>query len=159
MDKLKTFLEFYNGNVKKSLYTHRPLLNHDEFEAWAKEQGFESVSQDTHATVAYSKQPVDWNRLPRHQESVIATEGDRKVAPLGDKGAIVLHFESPDLHRDHHDIRAIGASWDWDTFKPHVTITYEGHKDLDKVQPYTGPLKFGPEVHDVVNEDWKPKEG
>jgi hypothetical protein len=51
-----------------------------------------------------------------------------------------------------------GASWDYDDFKAHVTISYNSKLDLKTVKPYTGRLVFGYEVFKPLDPDWKPKE-
>jgi hypothetical protein len=49
-----------------------------------------------------------------------------------------------------------GASHDFDSYQPHVTISYAGSDiDLSKVEPYRGELLFGPEIFAAVVEDWE----
>jgi hypothetical protein len=49
-----------------------------------------------------------------------------------------------------------GASFDFEEYQPHVTITYQGGDlDLSKVEPYRGKLVFGPEIFSEVVEDWE----
>jgi len=39
-----------------------------------------------------------------------------------------------------------GASHDYTTYQPHLTISYNGDGvDLSRVEPYRGPLEFGAE--------------
>jgi hypothetical protein len=79
------------------------------------------------------------------------------VQALGDKGAVVLLFASNDLKWRHDAFKEAGASFDFDEYQPHVTITYQvpAGLDLSKVQPYTGPLKFGPELFAEVVDNWE----
>lgn len=141
-----------------TLYASRKLLNSDEFIEWAKDQGFEKVLQpgDLHVTVVYSKTLMDWP-APRTGGLVVSSREGRFVEPLGDDGAIVLKFESPPLSRRWQELRYRGAVTSYPTYTPHVTITWEAQGDLDlqKVEPYTGPLIFGPEVFEEVDEDWQ----
>jgi hypothetical protein len=147
----------------KTLYIKKPLLNADALRDWAKAQGFKTTLPpgDMHVTLAFSKTPVEWNDIldksGDHLTQDAGTEG-RAVEPLGDKGAIVLRFDSPALTQRWHQIRGAGASWDHDGYRPHVTITYDaGDVDLSKVTPYDGPLEFGGEVRAEVDSDWADK--
>jgi len=150
----------------RPLYVYRPLLNSAEFIAWAKEQGFDTTvgADDLHVTIAFSKRPVDWMEVASDWSFsgddgtiTIPPGGARMVEPLGDGGAVVLLFASGNLAYRHGEIVRSGASWDFDGYQPHVTITWKKPADLDleKVTPFRGPLKFGPEVFEEIVENWK----
>jgi hypothetical protein len=87
----------------------------------------------------------------------VAPGGPRLVERLGDKGAVVLFFASSALAWRHEDIGRAGASFDYDEYQPHVTITYEAPEDLDlrAVEPYRGKLVFGPEIFAEVVDNWE----
>ena len=155
-----------NDAAPRTLYVSRKLLNADEFLAWAKGQGFETTleADDLHVTVAFSREPVDWMKVGENWTSgpdgklTVVPGGARLVEHLGDKGAVVLLFNSTELAWRHMAIREAGASWDWQDYQPHVSITYQGTDvDLSKVEPYRGKLVFGPEIFAEVNEDWAGK--
>ncbi len=143
----------------KTLYVSRPLKNAAEFRAWAKAQGFKSVlpAGDLHVTIAYSKKPVDWNAAGDSFDTetvpaISRARGPRSIEKLGD--AVVLRFQSPDLTRRWKQFKDAGASWDYDSYKPHISITYDaGDIDLDEVEPYMGLLEFGPEKFGEVRTD------
>lgn len=144
----------------RTLYVRRDLLNGADLAAWAKEQGFKTTlpPADMHVTLAFSRNPVDWDlvestRPPDRYTIGDAPANEREVKPLGDKGAMVLAFRSAGLTDRWQQIKDAGASWDFPEYKPHVTITYDAG-DVGEVSPYTGPLLFGPEVLEEVNEDW-----
>lgn len=149
----------------RSLYVHRKLLNGAEFIAWAKAQGFETTvpAEELHVTIAYSRTPVDWLEIDsdwandENGNLTVAPGGARLVEPLGDKGAVVLLFNASHLSYRHLRIREqSSASHDFNEYQPHVTITYsvpEGF-DVAAVQPFTGALKFGPEIFEEIDDDW-----
>jgi phage-related protein (TIGR01555 family) len=148
----------------RSLYVSRKLLNGADLIKWAKGQGFATTvpAGELHVTVLFSRTPVDWLKMgsPWDQDDQgrlkVAPGGARIVEPLGDKGAIVLLFNSSTLTWRHEDMVRQGASHDFDEYQPHVTITYEGGDiDLSKVEPYRGELVFGPEVFAEVVDDWE----
>jgi phage-related protein (TIGR01555 family) len=147
----------------RSLYVSRKLLNADALIKWAKGQGFGTTvpAGEMHVTVLFSRTPVDWMKMGTGWDQdtdgklKVAAGGARLVDRLGDKGAVVLLFASSPLSWRHEDMVRNGASHDFDEYQPHVTITYEGSDlDLSTVEPYRGELIFGPELFDVVNEDW-----
>ena len=130
----------------RPLYVYRPLLNSDDVVAWARAQGFRSILPDLHVTTLYSTAPVDWSELGDEAEGLEVDGGARTIERLGDQGAVVLRFDSPELVDRHYELVKRGGSHDFDQYKPHLTISYAaGARDLTRV-PYTGPLIFGPEV-------------
>lgn len=145
----------------RTLYVSRKLKNADDVLAWAKSQGFASLmpAGELHVTVAYSRTPLDWMKAGqdwRGAELKIEAGGPRLIEAFGD--AIVLLFASDDLKWRWSQLREAGASWDHEDYQPHVTFTYErGDVDLAKVQPYNGPLIFGPEIFTEVDDGWKAK--
>lgn len=111
-----------------------------------------------HVTVAFSHKPVPWHRLTPHGDDLHIVGDQRAVIPLGDKGATVLQFFHPNLHRRWQEFLSHGASWEHDGFRPHVTITYEPHHlDLKHIKPYHGPIILGPETFAPVVVDWEKK--
>lgn len=140
-------------NQRKTLYVHRPLKNGQALIDWARSQGFTKTlpADGLHVTLAYSKEPVDWNDPGINERPTSSTGGARSVEPLGDEGAIVLRFESPELSQRWKQFVDAGAHWQYDEFRPHVSITYDGKDvDLSKVDPYMGPLDFDGEVFEEI---------
>jgi hypothetical protein len=143
------------------LYIRRELTAESgaKFAAWAQAQGFENPlpTKDLHSTIVYSHTPIDlWAR----GGEVAVVGGARTVKPLGDKGAVALTFESKVLSARRDEAVRLGASHDFQTFTPHVTITWDkGGLDLAQVTPYEGDLIFGPEIHAPIDEDWTPPVG
>jgi phage-related protein (TIGR01555 family) len=149
----------------RSLYVSRKLLNAAEFLKWAKGQGFKDPlpAGELHVTVCYSKMKVDWLKMgeawdsDRDGKMTVPAGGARIVEPLGDKGAVVLLFNSSSLSYRHEQLVREGASHDFDDYQPHVTISWNaGDMDLSKVEPYRGKLVFGPEIFAEIDEDWAP---
>lgn len=150
----------------RPLYVQRKVTNGADILAWAKAQGFETTvpADDLHVTVAYSRQALDWMKVGGDWGSrqdgglTVAPGGARLVEPLGSEGAVVLLFNSSELAWRHMQIREAGASWDYEEYQPHVTITYAaGDLDLSKVEPYRGKIEFGPEIFQALDTDWKSK--
>ncbi len=147
----------------RTLYVNRPLLNAGNLAAWARECGIKKLLPpgDMHVTVAFSKTPLAWADAGTGVSKVVAKGGARSVERLGNEGAVVLRFECPQLERDWRRICEAGASWDHPGYKPHVTFTMgDLDADLEKIEPYDGPLEFGPEEWDEIGNrpaDWAAK--
>jgi hypothetical protein len=147
-------------NGMKTLYVNRPLINATTLIEWAKSVGFKTTlpGDDMHVTLAFSKTPVDWDALTPESQNVAVEGGGRKIERLGEQGAVVLRFDSPELTKRWKEICAAGAAWDWPEYKPHVTISYDAvDLDIESVQIYDGPLDFGPEQFKEVDLDWASK--
>lgn len=155
-----------NDATPRPLYVHRKLLNGADLVAWAKANGFTATlaPSDMHVTVLYSRTPVDpmamgegWSSDP-DGGLVIKAGGPRALERFGE-GAVVLQFASWSLQSRHNDMVQAGASHDFPEYLPHVTISYEAPADLtlDTIKPYAGELRFGPEVFEPLDLDWKSK--
>jgi len=142
-----------------TLYVCRKLLNTDSVIHWAKQQGFTTtlLPDDLHTTICYSKKPIEWGTIipEPYVPNLKVSGGKRTVEVLGGEGAVVLHFESLDLQNRWQEFRAAGASWEYDGYNPHLTISYNPPPgmDLGKVAPYTGVLEFGPEIYEPIDTD------
>lgn len=144
----------------KTLYVNRPLTNADELIAWAKAAGFPKTvtAPDMHVTVCFTDEPIDWTEPGDSFDTLRAEGGKRALAAFGKDGsAIVLTFELQELTDRWQQFIDAGASWKHDGYTPHISITYDGLPDgvdLDSIEPYTGPLDFGPEEFSEVKDDW-----
>lgn len=155
-----------NDATPRPLYVQRKLLNAADLIAWAKAQGFTSTlpAGDMHVTVLYSRSAVDPMKMGEGWggESdgglIIKAGGPRAVERLGES-AIVLLFASWSLSSRHSEMIEAGGSHDYGEYQPHVTISYEAPAglDLEAVKPYAGELRFGPELFEPLDPDWKAK--
>jgi hypothetical protein len=71
----------------------------------------------------------------------------------------VLQFASSNLSWRHEEMIRAGGSHDYGEYLPHLTLTYEAPAglDLDAIKPFTGELRFGPELFEPLDLDWKSK--
>jgi uncharacterized protein len=153
-----------NDAAPRTLYVSRKVINAAEVIRWAKAQGFKTTlaANDLHVTVAFSRTPVDWLTVgttwsgEKDGKLTVSPGGARIVEPLGDKGAVVLLFSASELSWRHEEIKRAGASFDYDQYQPHITISYDaGDLDLSTVEPYRGQIVLGPEIFEEVKEDWE----
>lgn len=154
-----------NDATPRPLYVYRRLLNAGELIDWAQGVGVKATmpADQLHVTVLYSKQPVDPMQMGEGWSSdpdgglVIKAGGPRALESFGD-GALVLQFASWSLQSRHNDMVQAGAFHDWPEYLPHVTISYDaGDIDLEAIKPYAGELRFGPEIFEPIDPDWKAK--
>jgi hypothetical protein len=150
----------------RPLYVQRKLLNAADLIAWAKGNGFATTlpASDMHVTVLYSRSPVDPMKMGRDWREdekgqiIVRPGGPRVIEKLGEN-AVVLRFACPDLDWRHKDMIEAGGSHDWPEFQPHVTISYTAPEgvDIDALKPFNGALRFGPEIFEALDLDWKSK--
>ena len=136
------------------IYMYRPVLNAEQIHEWALSQGFTSALplDDLHVTVVFSKAAfsADLSRVAEingtvHHNNIVVRGGKRAVVPLGDKGAVVLKIQSGELQYEHLMFRQMGASWDFQEYTPHISITYQGRDlPLGNMQPFMGDIVLGP---------------
>lgn len=148
------------GTIEVPLLITRPLLNVHDLQTWADQNGI-TLQDGTHVTVAYSRNPVDPRMLPEAPATVAVDGGARKLETF-DMGAIVLTFESSDLQDRWNELAGYGLTWDYDDYKPHITLVSADDSDqgfdLSSVEPYAGPLLFGPEEFETLDNLGQQKE-
>lgn len=142
--------------MRRTLYVMRPVLNASELQDHFKAQGLRTLlpPNDMHVTVAYSKSDVDWGEVggASNQSVRVGASLHRSIDVLGDKGAVVLKFRSPALQNRWSYFIRKGASWDYDSYNPHVTLTYKPTVEPGRILPFYGDILLGPEQFDKVNE-------
>jgi hypothetical protein len=140
-----------------TLYVSRPVLNRDDIVAWAKSNGIESVQDNLHTTICYSKTPV--SDVVGDNSKLELPPANRSLALFGEeKDCLVLKVQSPKLEERWNYFKGNGATWSWPDYQPHITISVgRSGLDLSKIQPYTGNIVYGPEEFDEVEENWHDK--
>ena len=146
----------------RTLYVSRPVLNGEEIAKWYADQGVTGIlaPEKMHVTIAYSKTPVDWMKVAADDwggdpKLTVAEGGPRMNDMFGpESDTLVLMFNSSRLGYRHEEILRAGASWDWPDYQPHVSIAYGLETDISGVKPWTGPIEFGAERFEEVQENW-----
>lgn len=145
--------------LPQTLYVARPVQNAAEILNWFRAQGLSPLltPDDLHVTVAFSRKPLDWAAPGPAAEFVqVPNISCRTIERLGPKGALVLKFMSGDLMTRWEQFRLSGASWDWPTYQPHMTLSYGADLGLDlgTLKPFPGMIQLGPEVFKELDTDW-----
>lgn len=160
--KPKGYMEKASGAAP--IYMYRPVLNAEQLHEWAAAQGFTTAltPDDMHVTVVFSKAAfnADLSRVAEvngvvRYGNIVVRGGKRAVVPLGDKGAVVLKIQSDALQYEHMMFREMGASWDYQEYTPHISITYQGRDlPLADMQPFMGDIVLGPLHAKPLKTDW-----
>lgn len=145
-------------SIPKPLYVRRDLspASTTALKAWATKQGFKDIQTEFHVTICYSRDPVDWMEMDADDwgdnQLVIRKGGPRVVEKLG--GVIALLFASRRLRWRHEEMKARGASWDYEEYQPHITITTNTDVDLSGIDIFQGELTFGEEIFEEIDSNY-----
>ncbi|PZQ49743.1 MAG: hypothetical protein DI556_09740 [Rhodovulum sulfidophilum] len=143
----------------RSLYVRRDVLNRAEIVAWAKGQGLEVAKpEELHITVTYSNVPVDWFKMgstygDEKGNLLIPPGGPRALDIFGAGTVLVLEVASSELAWRNQFMRDMGASTDFEEYRPHVTLCpAPAGLDVASIEPYRGAILLGPEIFEEVRE-------
>lgn len=121
----------------------RRLLNCDDLAHWASHYGFsELVPSNWHVTLVRTEERCQLDGA----ELAIPAGVQRRVCGMG--GFFALRFCSLALKRRHAALRQSGGVRCYRPFRPHVSFAVRDCRSLSAVDPYHGPLLFGPECSD-----------
>lgn len=145
----RTFAELAKGD---GLYVCRELQNEAEIRAFYQKRGLE-LDPHLHVTIVYSDRALPWT-----EDRTLHLVFPRQylgIARLGPKGAIILRFRDAELERRWAAARAAGATWDYDSYNPHLTLCYDPDGRIDETTLPTplSPLVLGPERAGPKDED------
>lgn len=144
----------------RTLYVSRKVLNAQDIIDHYERQGFNSTipAEEMHVTIVYSRDPVDWMKVGSSWDSTIEVPmGGPRLMEQFDGGAKVLLFYCQEVQWRHEWATEIAeASWDYDEYQPHITISYsEDNPSVEDVEPYQGEIVLGPEIFEEITPAWK----
>ena len=139
----------------KTLYVERPVLNPDDVLWLCVEWSLTLPKHAPHVTLIYSRGLVDWSSpvFAPDSKPLFVPQTRFPVWLFGD--CVVLGLESPLLKERHEALRACGATSDFPTYNPHITIGKNPDESLclpDFVL-LPKPFEFGPECRFEVEDD------
>lgn len=128
-------------------------------EKWAKDNKIPGAisPDDYHCTLIYSRKPCpDYKSLGKLETPIVVQFGDKEIWDTNDGKTLVIKLHSDEMVERHKAIRKEhGATFDYDEYTPHLTISYDVGKDfnLDELEGPKGELKaveeYGEELHDL----------
>lgn len=144
--------------MKNTLYCSRSVENFEDIISWAKSQNIPNIipANEFHVTVAYSKSMVDHDDIDPKNNMVYLPPRKRKLAKFG--SCIVLLLTSTYLDERWEYYIKKGCSWDFDTYNPHITISYEGGDfDINNIKAYSGEIILNEEIIDIIDDTYVEK--
>lgn len=109
-----------------------------------------------HSTICFSRVFVPFR--PIEKEMDVGTTGKLTVFEHNGKRALVLLLDSPYLQERHEYAMALGATFDFPTYSPHITLSYDiGATEIPPVSVSGNPLRSSTEYVEDLDLDWKPK--
>lgn len=114
-----------------------------------------------HTTITYSRKHVDVDVKGESVDFEIKNLFVPDVFKTQEgKHALVWKVYSKDLHKRYNEIQSLGATSDYDEYKPHITISYDtGEITEEMLKPFT--LDIEPsiieEYYEPLDLDWKDK--
>lgn len=142
---------------KKGTYVSMKVKNPEVLYKWYKDQGVDVVpKEELHCTIAYSKKEFKHEVDKDEVEIKYDEEIYPYLEPLGNDGAVVMKFTSKEMQKRFDKCIKEGAIYDYDTYIPHVTISYNG-KDLDlkSIRRPDFYISLHNETVEPLNLDWK----
>ena len=108
-----------------------------------------------HVTIAFSKKKISWSTLTTDDSSMDLDLEDAKIQKLWE--AIVIKFQSKALKTARTKYVDAGATWDFETYQPHISISYNSDQDISKVGTFSGKASFGGEIMEEVKAEFLKK--
>lgn len=133
------------------VYVARPLLDGESLATWALNVGFEDVVEpkDMRVIVAVTR------AMPAELASgdVIAPDandaslnGTRVVERIGEQGPIAIRFSLPELMQRRRELDENAKYRPEDAPRIIVARHAPDDLDIDAIEPFSGPMHFGPEM-------------
>ena len=68
---------------------------------------------------------------------------------------LVMEYSCPDLTARHNKLMGDhDASYDFDEYKPHITLSYDYDGDVDKLPSFTDTITVNEEYGEDINDTW-----
>lgn len=155
--KLEEIAKGYDGIAKakkKTLYVSRNVIDGDNLIKFAKDQGIKEIidQKELHVTVAFSKTKVDWSEFEKDTSDLDISLKNAKLEKLWD--AIVIKFDSDALQKRWKAYTDGGASWDYDDYMPHISLSYNNDQDISKMDNFSWDLTLGGEILAEIDEEY-----
>lgn len=101
-------------------------------------------SKEFHSTVVYNKSPIiNFRCLDELSPSWKGKFKEMILLPSDANKALCIEYECAKLTARWQQVLDMGAAWDYPSFIPHITISYDiGDTDISTFPPYPGPIEI-----------------
>ncbi|ADG60053.1 RNA ligase [Acinetobacter phage Acj9] len=119
-------------------------------------QLFEPVPRDKlHSTICFSRVNIPYAAI--NESRFIGTTGELEIFEHNGKRALVLLLESDYLKERHKYSRILGATYDFDEYRPHITLAYDiGARAKPGYHTRGLPVEISHEYSEDLDLNWKP---
>lgn len=131
----------------------------DRLENWMKSVGIRHPidKEDMHVTIVYSKENNLFPNYEPSQEPILLSSTTFRLNFDEFGGAIVIELSSPELTKKFKNSLKYGATSDYPTYRPHITVSYNGEANKHLKDKITPPdfdiLLTHEEVEDLDDND------
>lgn len=117
---------------------------------------FEPVPREKlHSTICFSRVHVPF--IPLQEKMVIGKTDRFEIFEHNGKRALVLLLDSEYLHDRHEYANILGATFDFPTYNPHITLAYDiGMMAIPTFGVSGVPIEIETEYVEDLDLDWKP---
>lgn len=136
-----------------------------ELRTWAKNKKIPNrVPQEKfHCTLLYSRKPCpDYEPLGELEEPIVAKVDSPEIWDTQDeKRALVVRLNAPNMVKRHKKLmKDHDATYDFDEYKPHLTLSYDVGKDftvddLKDLKDHIGEIRAVEEYGEQLVDEWQ----
>jgi 2'-5' RNA ligase len=124
-------------------------------EKFNKKHSIPNQNDNWHTTLLYSRKHLpNYQPEEKYSSPYVGTPTGFEIWPSQDKkNVLVLTFSCPQLYQRHHKLmQQHGGTYDFDTYKPHVTLSYDvGDLDVKDLPEFKRQLKIVGEYHEELD--------
>ena len=149
--KLGEIIETGKGTYAAVRFDNETVKN---LKRYVKENGIPNPNTDWHTTLLYSRKHLV-NYKPTKKYATMM-EGVAKDFELYDDGKVLaLNFSCPPLYQRHHKLMLEhGATYDYDQYRPHVTLSYDASNvNIDELPEIDFPIRIVGEYSEDLELD------
>lgn len=130
----------------------------DRLHKYLVDKGLKNVvpPEKMHVTTVYSRK--DFKGYEPSKAKIVVPPKSFVLDRLGEHNALVMYFDSPHVVSQHKKAMELGASWDHDGYRPHLTLSYDTG-DSSLTAPPDFALVLDGETIDELNIEWATDEG
>ena len=108
-----------------------------------------------HSTICFSRVKIPY--IPLTEKMPIGSTHKLEVFEHNGKRALVVLLDSPYLESRHEYANILGATFDFPTYNPHVTLAYDiGAMEIPKHGVTGNPVVITHEYTEDLDLNWKP---
>lgn len=130
----------------------------ERLERFVDENKIPNANTNWHVTLLYSRKHLpNFVPIEHYQQPMIAYASNVNLWPNkdGEKRVLVLEIHCPELYQRHHQLMMKhGATYDFDVYKPHATLSYNAEGvNVDELPVFDKPLKIIGEYQETLKTD------